>query len=287
MAKFSRAQLLYTALVITLLILGGIWTYFSAPRSVPQGSSQNASPALAPPTATSTAASTTPVAPRLYTYLKVTDSCNWAYVGQCVNMRSGSSTSSPIVDRLRNGIVLKVSGTVVDNGVTWYRIQLDTDIRFPDRITNNLFVAADGVQLIKDVGDKFSDKDTRAGTKKIVISKSKEMLYAYDGNVLYMEDSISTGLEFTPTPQGTFSIFKKTPSRYMQGPLPGVSEQVYDLPGVPWDLYFTGDGAVIHGAYWHNKFGQPWSHGCVNLQTDEAEKLYKWVDIGTPVIVQN
>ena len=82
-------------------------------------------------------------------------------------------------------------------------------------------------------------------------------------------------------------IFKKTPSRYMQGPLPGITDQYYDLPGVPWNLYFTSGGAVIHGAYWHDKFGQPWSHGCVNVPLAEAQKLYKWVDLGTQVIVRN
>lgn len=73
----------------------------------------------------------------------------------------------------------------------------------------------------------------------------------------------------------------------MQGPIPGVSDQYYDLPGVPWNLYFTVDGAVIHGAYWHNHFGEPWSHGCVNLPPQEAKRLYDWADLGTPVIVQD
>ena len=66
----------------------------------------------------------------------------------------------------------------------------------------------------------------------------------------------------------------------MQGPIPGLSDQYYDLPGVPWNLYFTEYGAVIHGAYWHDNFGQPSSHGCVNLPIDEARKLYLWADVG-------
>ena len=102
-----------------------------------------------------------------------------------------------------------------------------------------------------------------------------------------MEMVISTGLELTPTPRGTFSVFKKTPSRYMQGPLPGLPYDYYDLPGVPWNLYFTHEGAVIHGAYWHNSFGSRYSHGCVNLPPDEAKKLYDWAVLGTTVIVQD
>ena len=72
----------------------------------------------------------------------------------------------------------------------------------------------------------------------------------------------------------------------MQGPIPGVSTQVYDLPGVPWNLYFTAGGSVIHGAYWHDHFGKPWSHGCVNLPPQKAKELYLWAPIGIKVTVR-
>jgi len=92
----------------------------------------------------------------------------------------------------------------------------------------------------------------------------------------------------TPTPRGTFTIFKKTPSRYMQGPLPNFPpDDVYNLPGVPWNMYFTHEGAVIHGAYWHNSFGTRYSHGCVNLSPENARLLYTWADLGTTVTVQD
>jgi lipoprotein-anchoring transpeptidase ErfK/SrfK len=102
-----------------------------------------------------------------------------------------------------------------------------------------------------------------------------------------MQQHISTGLEFTPTPRGTFTVYRKTPSRYMQGPLPGVSDQYYDLPGVPWNLYFTQQGAVIHGAYWHDNFGKRWSHGCVNVPPAKARELYQWADLGMQVTVRD
>ena len=73
----------------------------------------------------------------------------------------------------------------------------------------------------------------------------------------------------------------------MQGPIPGITNQYYDLPGVPWDLYFTHQGAAIHGTYWHENFGKQSSHGCVNLPPAQAEKLYRWAGIGTFVIVQD
>ena len=73
----------------------------------------------------------------------------------------------------------------------------------------------------------------------------------------------------------------------MQGPIPGVSSHYYDLPGVPWNLYFSKEGAVIHGAYWHTSFGKQWSNGCVNLPIATAEKIYKWADVGTKVVVRD
>jgi lipoprotein-anchoring transpeptidase ErfK/SrfK len=113
-------------------------------------------------------------------------------------------------------------------------------------------------------------------------------LYAFEGNELFLEVDISTGLELTPTPRGTFTIFKKTPSRYMQGPLPYLAQQkYYDLPGVPWNLYFTEEGAVIHGAYWHNSFGSRYSSGCVNVDPAIAYALYNWAELGTTVIVKD
>ncbi len=222
-----------------------------------------------------------------FEYLEVTDGCDPYYVGTCVNMRSAPDVSAPVVERLRTGVVLKVESTVTVDGHDWYKIQMDKSIRFPERVTGDWYVYADAVELFNDAGDKNLTKSSATTTKNIHVNLSEEMLYAYDGNELFMKVPVSTGLEYTPTPPGTFTVFRKTPSRYMQGPLPGVSTQVYDLPGVPWNLYFTNEGAVIHGAYWHDHFGEPWSHGCVNLSPENAKKLYMWADIGTPVIVKN
>ena len=241
-------------------------------------------------TSTSTpAVTTTPVAavPQ-FTYIEVVDSCGPYYEGVCVKMRSGPGVQYPAVARLRTGVVLLVGDTVTVDGHDWYKIQFASALQYPERVKGSLFVSADVVRAFRDPGDQLLTKGENASTtKRIVVDVSQEMLYAYDGDVLFMKEPISTGLEFTPTPRGTFLIFKKTPARYMQGPLPGVSDQVYDLPGVPWDLYFTQDGAVIHGAYWHDHFGEPWSHGCVNLSPQNAKKLYLWAEVGVPVTVQN
>lgn len=222
-----------------------------------------------------------------FEYVEVINGCGIHFEDECLLVRSGPGTEYPAVFRLRNEIVLKVGGKVVRDGTIWYKIVFDEYLHYPERVEGDWYVAADYVEVLHDEGVQTIWDDGQGTTsKKIIVDKSEQKLSAYDGDRLFMELPISTGLELTPTETGTFTVFKKTPSRYMQGPLPGfVDQQAYDLPGVPWNLYFTHGGAVVHGAYWHNSFGKPYSHGCVNLPPQEAKKLYNWAPLGTKVIV--
>lgn len=222
-------------------------------------------------------------------YIEIINGCGPYFTDACVNLRSGPGTNYAVVGRLRTGVVLRVEeNTVEQDGFTWYKVIVDKEIRYPERVTGDWYIAADPTSVLPfvDVGDVFLTRNSPTTSKRIVVNLTTEMLSAYDGDTLFMETPISTGLELTPTPLGTFTVFKKTPSRYMQGPIPDISDQYYDLPGVPWNLYFTQDGAVIHGAYWHDHFSKPWSHGCVNLPVEKAKELYIWADIGTSVTVQ-
>lgn len=229
-----------------------------------------------------------PTPPPLFKYIEVVDGCGPNFEGTCVRMRSGPGVEYGVVSRLRTGMVLRVADTLTENGQEWYKIKFDDAVRYPERVKGEWFVSAEFVQLFLNEGDQeLIEEQNASSTKKIVVDRSDQILYAYDNDTLFMQEAISTGLELTPTPRGTFSVYKKTPSRYMQGPLPGISDQYYDLPGVPWNLYFTFQGGAIHGAYWHNKFGEPWSHGCVNLPPAHAKKLYQWADVGTVVIVRD
>jgi lipoprotein-anchoring transpeptidase ErfK/SrfK len=116
-----------------------------------------------------------------------------------------------------------------------------------------------------------------AGGRWIDIDLSGQTLTAYDGNTPVFQRLVSTGLAF-PTPVGTYQILYKVQSQRMTGP-------GYDLPNVPWVMYFTNRGHAIHGAYWHNNFGHPMSHGCVNMRIEDARWLYNWAPNGTPVVV--
>ncbi len=127
--------------------------------------------------------------------------------------------------------------------------------------------------------------ETCSGERKIVVDLSEQMIYAvldYDcsGEREFVNASlVSTGVEDHPTPLGTFEIWIKLESTTMSGP-------GYYLENVPWTMYFTEEGHGIHGTYWHDNFGTPMSHGCVNLPNDMAEWFYNWADVGTKVIVQ-
>lgn len=114
--------------------------------------------------------------------------------------------------------------------------------------------------------------------KQIVVNLTEQRVYAYEDGVLVRSSIASTGLYGTPTVTGDYRIYWKLTSQTMSGP-------GYYLPGVPWVMYFY-QGYALHGTYWHNNFGQPMSHGCVNLPTDEAEWFFRWADVGTPVSVR-
>ncbi len=226
--------------------------------------------------------------PTLENYLEVIDGCGPYFEGACVNVRSGPGEGYADVGNLRSGMVLRVGDRREAGGRTWYRIVFEEAVRYPERISKEWWVAGDYVRTFKHEGPVALKAGAVAtSSKRIIVDRTLQMLYAYDGDTLFMEQSISTGLELTPTPRGNFKIFRKTPSRYMQGPLPGISDQFYDLPGVPWDLYFTKQGGAIHGAYWHDKFGEQWSHGCVNVPLEQARELYEWAELGTNVIVRD
>jgi lipoprotein-anchoring transpeptidase ErfK/SrfK len=104
------------------------------------------------------------------------------------------------------------------------------------------------------------------------------MTYAYEDGDLKFSALVSTGLPYTPTLQGEYAIYYRLASQTMSGP-------GYYLPNVQWVQYFYS-GYALHGTYWHENFGNPMSHGCVNLTNDDAKWLYDFGEIGTPVYVQ-
>lgn len=113
--------------------------------------------------------------------------------------------------------------------------------------------------------------------KSILVSTRDQRIYAYENGRLVRSHLVSTGLPDTPTVLGDYRIYVKYVADDMRGP-------DYFLPQVPYTMYFF-QGYGIHGTYWHNSFGRPMSHGCVNLPVSEAEWFFNWAEVGTPVRV--
>ena len=111
------------------------------------------------------------------------------------------------------------------------------------------------------------------------VDLSDQRMYAYEGDTLVNTFVVSTGTWQTPTVTGKFKVWIKLRSAPMSGP-------GYYLPDVPYIMYFHGDYG-IHGTYWHNNFGVPMSHGCVNLSIPDAEWAYNFASVGTVVNVHD
>ena len=122
--------------------------------------------------------------------------------------------------------------------------------------------------------------DSTAPNKHIYIDLSNQTLYAYQGKTKVMQTLISSG-KWGRTPTGNFNIWTKLRSTRMAG---GSGADYYNLPNVPYVMYYYRDFG-LHGAYWHNNFGHTMSHGCVNMRQIDAQALFDWAEVGTPVSV--
>jgi lipoprotein-anchoring transpeptidase ErfK/SrfK len=123
--------------------------------------------------------------------------------------------------------------------------------------------------------------------KRIEVNLASQSVLAFEGSNKVNEFVVSTGL-WGRTPTGSFTIQRKVASQTMAGGNRALGTYYY-LPGVPWVQFFGNAqipwsrGFSFHGTYWHNNFGHPMSHGCINMKTPDAKWLYDWAPMGTPV----
>ncbi len=115
------------------------------------------------------------------------------------------------------------------------------------------------------------------------VDLSDQVLTTWQGDVAVLESSVSTGKAGFETPPGSYQILSKLESEDMEGVIGG---EYYNVPDVPWTMYFTDGGHALHGTYWHANFGMPMSHGCVNLPMDVAAWLFDWAPVGTRVEIR-
>ena len=119
--------------------------------------------------------------------------------------------------------------------------------------------------------------------KKIQVRLDDQLVLAYENDQPVFATRAATGAIFVAgtytTPFGHFMTYHKRPTRHMANG--DITASGYDLPGVPWVMYFTEAGLSLHGTYWHNDFGHPKSHGCINLSVEAARWLFRWT---SPVV---
>ncbi len=120
-----------------------------------------------------------------------------------------------------------------------------------------------------------------ANERWIDVNLTTQMLVAYEGDRAVYSSRVSSGTWRHPTVTGQFRVWLRYTAQTMDGRRLGYD---YYLPNVPYVMYFYRDYA-LHGTYWHNNFGTPMSHGCVNLPTPAAEWIFNWSSIGTLVSV--
>jgi LysM repeat protein len=170
-----------------------------------------------------------------------------------------------------------------DYGISWTTIARANSITNPNTIYAGQELKipvqneATGTYLEPTGGVPAAAAPTTNGSKRILVNLTEQKVYAYENDQLVKTVIVSTGLAYTPTVTGNYRVYWKLASQTMSGP-------GYYLPGVPYVMYFY-QGYALHGTYWHNNFGQPMSHGCVNMPTTEAQWFFNWSEIGTPVTV--
>jgi len=121
--------------------------------------------------------------------------------------------------------------------------------------------------------------------KQIEVNLTMQTLTAYEDSKQVLKATISSGIPNGPrgadglstkTPQGEFRIVEKDAAKHMGNGNLFADADDYELPGVPWTSFFTLQGHAFHGTYWHENFGVPMSHGCINMRTEDAKWLYRW-----------
>lgn len=128
-----------------------------------------------------------------------------------------------------------------------------------------------------------------SNNKRIEVDLTTQRLYGFENDQNIFDFPVSSGT-YNRTPNGTFYIWARVKSQKMSGGSKELGNYYY-LPGVPNILFFYNDdikkqqGFSIHGAYWHNNFGVPMSHGCLNMSIPDSLTVFNWAEIGTPITI--
>lgn len=160
------------------------------------------------------------------------------------------------------------------DGAVWYFIQDENGVR--------MYAPAAHLRVIPP--EELTPISPDVAEKHIEVNLDTQLLTAYEAGAPVFRTRVASGKEWfgpdglgtnpiSTTPLGSYAIWSKRISRHMVG---GTRESGYDLPGVGWVSLFSAEGAAIHSTYWHNDFGTPKSHGCLNVTPQAAKWLFRW-----------
>ena len=156
------------------------------------------------------------------------------------------------------------------DGKAWYDIQDNEDKNL------HYYVPAEQLRPIPPSEITPISPDVPMGQKRIDVNLTTQTLTCYEMDKVVLSTQVSTGQGvLLATPAGDDNIMDKLPSRNMSTSSP-LADDVIPLMGVPWCSFFTAVGHAFHGTYWHNNFGFPMSHGCVNMRNEDALWLFRW-----------
>jgi hypothetical protein len=164
-------------------------------------------------------------------------------------------------------------------GGVWYKV-------YDDKWKLHYYAQAEHLRIIPDEELTPLAPELPSRLKRVEVRLNEQMVAAYEDGMPVFMARIASGGRFRngsySTPVGHHMTYHKRPFRHMAAGDPAANG--FDLPGVPWVSYITESGVALHGTYWHNDYGRPRSHGCINLTPQAAKWLYRWTQ---PVVPPN
>jgi lipoprotein-anchoring transpeptidase ErfK/SrfK len=182
------------------------------------------------------------------------------------------SLDSDVVYRLYYETTYWIDRLIWDaQGNAWYRL-------FDDKRKKDYYAPATHLRIVPDGEFAPISPTVEPARKLLAVNLTDQIVIAYEDRQPVFMTRASTGVtyyKFHTTPVGWYITNHKRLTRHMAAGDPASSEG-FDLPGIPWVSYFTKSGISFHGTYWHNDFGTPRSHGCINLTPQAAKWVFRW-----------
>jgi lipoprotein-anchoring transpeptidase ErfK/SrfK len=201
-----------------------------------------------------------------------------------VFLNNEASSNSWVEARLDEGMPLRLYYSQVfwvdqirttSQGQTQYRVN-------PNYYGGVDMLWADAAAFRPITEEELAPINPEAEDKRVEVDVTHQTLSCYEGNREVFFCRVSTGAKFDmygnvvdkwATPVGLHRVTRKFISLQMSG---GTTGAGYDIPGIGWTSIFATGGVAVHSTFWHNNYGDPVSHGCVNATPEDAKWIFRW-----------